>query len=387
MGRHPPVDLARDGIALIVARNLLVAILPEIRVGGRGIGARSARQIVRVPRVRLVGNLRRHPRHDEAQILAQRQGVIEIEIRIQLGGGLAARVRGFAQCETLVIGRYADPILEFGATTLERTLAHEVDRPRHRVRRSRRQRHLRHLDPRDAVRPEPRGSEAAPAAGTRARQLHSIHRYDRHIAGKPTNQHSLRFQRPVGGRHAGEIAQKIAQAPAERIAESCRGDDILDVRRKPLLVDRDSLDIGFARRGDFVGVERHYLRIATIPRHARQLEIALDRLVGDDGHSRGLNVESGIEYLDGHVADGETGQPVGARLVREGEQHRARNRHPGVAQIGPGHRVPHAACNRARISCHGGGKYRCASRGQRENETEAGDEKNRPSHLGAKRRR
>ena len=276
--------------------------------------------------------------------------------------------------ERLLGGEEAkDAVTEKGIAARETALAHDVDHPADGI-----GGHVGRGDFRDfdAIHVgDVGGGEARPAAGGAvAGEFHAVDHEEGAAAGHAA-------ERDLGGnrgRHGnldtGNELQKLAGIPVAKVAELLERDDVFDIGRRALLLERGGLRAELAL-GDGEGVEFHDLGAGN--RSGRrggiaggEIEVMARGLPGGDGEAHRLRIEPSRGGAEGDGAGGHTGEPEFAGLVGERFEAGIFNNDAHLFEKLAGGGVRNAAFDHAgRDGLAGGGANQRGAGEQRQQET------------------
>ena len=172
------------------------------------------------------------------------------------------------------------------------------------------------------------------------------------------------------GNHARHELQELADVAVLHVAERVGREDIFQIGRVALLVDRDGGGIGLALGGDGEGVEFHDATLA-VAGGAREIEILHGRLAGGEIERDRLGVEARVEHVEHDLARRHLRQAIDAGLIGEHLEAGAADGDAGVVKKLAGDDVLHAAGDGG--GCAGGSCRNCRRSGQREDAGEKGE--------------
>ena len=319
------------------------------RRGGAGAGGVGVVGFVGVMELRVA--LAGGASHDEAEARRERQRVVKISAGADLVDILVGGVRRLAEGDVLAVGREKDVVAELGAFALEGAFADHVDGAGERVRGIGGRGHLGDFDAGNVVDRnliEGERARVAEAVG-RAGHRRAVGGDADHIGGEAANRDAGdggRILVVILGNHAGHELQELADVTILHVPEGIGGEDVFQIGRVALLIDRDGGRIGLALGGDGEGVEFDDAALA-VAGGAREIEILHGRLARNEVERRGLGVEARVGDLEHNFARGHLRQAVGAGLVGEDLKVGAAHGDAGVIEKLAGDDILHAAGNRS----------------------------------------
>ena len=375
VARDFPIGLQPGGHAREHARRIEQTEGLEIRTPGRGASAGGIGVVGFVGVVELRVALAGGTGHDDAEARSERQRVVKISTGADLVDILVGGVRRFTEGDVLTVGGKEDVVAELGTFALEGAFADHVDGAGERVRGIGGRRHLGDLHAGNVVdrnlveRERARVAEAVGRAGHRG----AVGGDADHVGGETANRDTGdggRILVVILGNHARHELQELADVAVFHVTEGVGGEDVFQIGRVALLVDRDGGGIGLALGGDGESVEFHDATLA-VAGGAREIEILYDRIARSEVERDRLGVEARVEHLEYDLARGHLRQAIDAGLISEHLEAGAADGDAGVVKKLAGDDVLHAAGDGGR--CVGGSCGHCRRSGQREDAGEKGE--------------
>jgi hypothetical protein len=165
------------------------------------------------------------------------------------------------------------------------------------------------------------GEARAAAGGAVAGEFHAIDHQQRAAAGHAAEVDLAGNRGRHGNLDTGDELQELAGIAVAEIAELLERDDVFDVGRGALLLERGGLGAEFAL-GDGEGIEFYDFGAGRRGGRGRgiaggQVEVVARGLPGGDGEADHLRIEPGGGRAEGDGADGHTGETEFAGFVGE----------------------------------------------------------------------